>query len=166
MSIQPILIDNVAFAKRREHLAGTFLLADCLRLSALLKSQGGVQVDDCIHYALDGETDVMGQHILHLSVASSLTTICQRCLEPMPLKLNLKFDYMIGDSVDLEVVEDSDDFDLQEVNQAMDLMALIEDEMIMALPIAPTHESSCGANVMQSGEKPNPFAVLKNLIKS
>jgi uncharacterized protein len=47
----------------------------------------------------------------------------------------------------------------------MDVVQLIEDEIIMALPIAPTHEQNCGPQVMQSGEKPNPFAVLKGLIK-
>jgi uncharacterized protein len=173
MNIQPILIDNIAFAKRREHLAGTFSLADCIRLSELLHTQAAdnskndVQANDAIHYVLDGETDAMGQHFLHLLVTSNLTTICQRCLEPMPLKLNLKFDYLIGDNkINVEEMEESDDFDIQEASQAMDLVALIEDEMLMALPIAPVHESDCGATVMQSGDKPNPFAALKGLIKS
>jgi uncharacterized protein len=48
----------------------------------------------------------------------------------------------------------------------MDLQKLIEDEIIMATPIAPTHEGHCAQGTMQSGEKPNPFAVLKGLIKS
>ena len=48
----------------------------------------------------------------------------------------------------------------------MDIAALIEDEIIMALPIAPMHEVICGEVVTQSGEKPNPFAVLKGIIKS
>jgi uncharacterized protein len=51
----------------------------------------------------------------------------------------------------------------------MDLVALIEDEMLMALPIAPVHAEDCNDNlhngVAESGEKPNPFAVLKGLIK-
>ena len=39
MSTQPLLIDNVAFAKRSERLAGTLLLADCPRLAEMLGSQ-------------------------------------------------------------------------------------------------------------------------------
>jgi uncharacterized protein len=47
----------------------------------------------------------------------------------------------------------------------MDVIALIEDELIMAMPIAPTHNHDCVKLVTQSGEKPNPFAVLKDLVK-
>ncbi len=167
MSTQPLLIDNIAFAKRNDHLAGVLSLADCARLSELLKSQAQ---DNVIEYSLEGETNSVGQHFLHLSLRSNLTTFCQRCLEAMPLKLDLNFHYLIGgvdfDHSEMGDVEDSDDFDLQEASQTMDLIALIEDEIIMAMPIAPAHESGCAAAVMQSGKKPNPFAVLKDLIKS
>ncbi len=47
----------------------------------------------------------------------------------------------------------------------MNVMELIEDELLMAMPIAPTHTESCIAEKIQSGDKPNPFAVLKGLIK-
>ncbi len=183
MSIQPLLIDNIAFAKRNEHLAGALSLADCPRLAELLASQapnvqhGSVDINalnnimpnNKIHYILDGETNAMGQHFLHLTLTSNLTTFCQRCLEIMPLNLNLSFHYRISDAnfnhSEIDDMEDSDDYDLQEASQSMSLIALIEDEVIMALPIAPIHEHDCAAAVTQSGEKPNPFAVLKGLIK-
>lgn len=173
MSTQPILIDNVAFAKRREHLTGDLSLADCARLAELLqaqalgKSKSDGQVAGGIHYTLDGEVDSVGQHFLHLAVTSDLTAICQRCLESMPLKLDLQFVYLIAShEIDDKEAEESDDFDIQEANQAMDLLALIEDELIMAMPIAPAHKGECGSGVKHSGEKPNPFAVLKGLVKS
>jgi len=181
MSNQTLLIDNIAFAKRNEHLTGTLSLADCPRLPELLESQApeagnpansknATQGSDIIDFTLDGETNAIGQHFLHLSLRSNLTTFCQRCLEQMPLSLNLDFHYLISEvntnNPDMLEVEDNDDFDWQEASQAMDVAALIEDEIIMALPIAPTHESKCSQAPMQSGEKPNPFAVLKGLIKS
>jgi uncharacterized protein len=87
----------------------------------------------------------------------------------MPLKLALDFNYLIGDAAvnDIEAseIEGSDDLDLQQASVAMDVKALIEDEIIMAMPIAPIHEQNCGAIITQSGEKANPFAVLKGLIK-
>lgn len=181
MSSQSLLIDNIAFAKRNEHLTGTLSLADCPRLSELLGAQApdagntanlksAMQENGVINFRLDGETNAIGQHFLHLSLNSNLTTFCQRCLEQMPLGLDLNFHYLISEinanNLDIAEAEGSDDFDLQEASQAMDVMALIEDEMMMAIPIAPTHESECGQASMQSGEKPNPFAVLKGLIKS
>jgi uncharacterized protein len=43
----------------------------------------------------------------------------------------------------------------------MNLTELIEDELLIAMPIAPLHEADCIKATMQSGEKPNPFAILK-----
>jgi len=180
MSTHPLLIDNIAFAKRNEHLAGSLSLADCPRLAELLASQSsddGETVslkesaqDSSINFTLNGETNAAGQHFLHLALSGTLITYCQRCLEQMPLNLNLSFDYQISDinadDADAAEFEDSDEYDMQEASQAMDLLALIEDEIIMATPIAPLHEGNCAHGTMQSGEKPNPFAVLKGLIKS
>ena len=175
MNTQPLLIDNIAFAKRNEHVSGTLSVADCSRLLELITAQavdskmGNGASAGVINFTLDGETNAMGQHYLHLVVDANLNTHCQRCLEPMPLSLNLNFDYLIGDfgSQDSDVadIEDNDDYDLQEANQAMNLLTLIEDEVIMAMPIAPVHEELCKQASTQSGEKPNPFAVLKGLIK-
>jgi len=178
MSTQPLLIDNVSFAKRNERLAGSLFLADCPRLAELLGSQASnssasltdkssSQDTSVINFTISGETNAVGQHFLHLTLNATLNTYCQRCLEQMPLDLNLSFDYLIreidsGDS-DVANVEDNDDYDIQEPSQAMDLHRLIEDEVIMATPIAPTHETHCAQVAMQSGEKANPFAVLKGL---
>ncbi len=181
MSTQPLLIDNIAFAKRGERLAGSLSLADCPRLAELLGSQASAsgasasnksvsQDDSAINFAIDGEVNAAGQHFLHLTLNATLNSCCQRCLEQMPLNLNLSFDYLINeidaDDSDIAYIEEEDDYDLQESSQAMDLLRLIEDEIIMALPIAPTHDRDCAQGTMQSGDKPNPFAVLKGLIKS
>lgn len=180
MNNHSLLIDNIAFAKRKEHLTGSLSITDCSRVGELLASQAP-DIDsvsrlkvagnsDVINYSLDGENNAMGQHFLHLSIDSRLTACCQRCLELMPLNLNLNFNYLISDinATDAEAleVEDADDYDLQEASQTMNLLELIEDEIIMALPIAPTHDADCAKLSMQSGDKPNPFAVLKDLIKS
>jgi uncharacterized protein len=165
MSTHPLFIDNIAFAKKNERLAGSLTLADCPRLTELAQTNPSKNpAEVVIDYVLEGKTDSVGQHLLSLSLITNLTTTCQRCLSPMPLKLKLYFNYMITD-IDATDVEDSDDVDLQEPSQTMDLIALIEDEIIMAMPIAPVHEEDCGAIVTQSGEKPNPFAALKGLIK-
>ncbi|HSI37864.1 MAG TPA: YceD family protein [Methylotenera sp.] len=169
MSTYPLFIDNIAFAKKNERLAGSLTLANCPRLSELSQanpSENSIEENPAavVDYLLEGTTDSVGQNLLHLSLTTNLTTTCQRCLGPMPLKMKLDFNYLITDIDDTDV-EDSDDIDLQEPSQNMDLIALIEDEIIMAMPIAPIHEEDCGAIVTQSGEKPNPFAVLKGLIK-
>lgn len=165
MSTHPLFIDNIAFAKKNERLTGSLTLANCPRLSELSQANSSDNPTEVvIDYLLEGKTDSVGQHLLYLSLTTNLTTTCQRCLGPMPLKMKLDFNYLIMDIDDTDV-EDSDDIDLQEPSQTMDLIALIEDEIIMAMPIAPIHDEDCGAIVTQSGEKPNPFAALKGLIK-
>jgi uncharacterized protein len=174
MNKLPLFIDNLAFSKKNEHLAGSLSLADCPRLRELLQQSTNSTSEnsrsaDQISYVLQGKTDAAGQHLLHLALITNLTTTCQRCLGEMPLKLTLNFNYLIADVSDTDVeaidIDNSDDYDLQQASQSMDIVALIEDEIIMAMPIAPVHETDCGEMITQSGEKPNPFAVLKGLVK-
>jgi len=175
MSKKTLVVDNIAFSKKNERIEGELSLQDLPRLEGLIQpsnltSPVKVSCTGSITYVLQGKTDASGQYILELTVACSLTTVCQRCLAAMPLDMHLNFNYLICDvnDTDLEVtdLDNSDDYDLQQANKAMDLIELIEDEIIMAMPIAPMHEEGCTNVAMQSGEKPNPFAVLRGLIKS
>lgn len=175
MSKNTLLIDNIAFSKKNERIEGELCLQDCPRLEELMQSSNltnstKISPTGLISYVLQGKTDAVGQHVLQLMVVSSLTAACQRCLNAMPLNISLNFNYLICEVSDTDVetadVDNGDDYDLQQANKAMDLIALIEDEIIMAMPIAPMHEEGCRELATQSGEKPNPFAALKGLIKS
>ncbi|WP_036303177.1 YceD family protein [Methylotenera sp. L2L1] len=185
MTNQTFLIDNLAFAARGERLEVSLPLSDFPRLCELIESQhieagavkkhgdatgDSIQPEGLVNFTLNGEKNVLGQCYLHLTLDVSLTTSCQRCLTTMPLSLALNFHYLISD-VDASPLDDveasiGDDFDLQEASQEMDVKLLVEDEIILALPIAPVHSNDCAPVTMQSGEKPNPFAALKGLIKS
>jgi uncharacterized protein len=183
MTNQTFIIDNLAFAARGERLEVSLPLTDFPRLSELIESQfaevgaikkhadvASANKEGYVSFSLTGEKNVLGQCYLHLALNASLITSCQRCLSPMPLSLSLNFHYLVSDveASPLDDVEASigDDFDLQEASQEMDVKLLVEDEVILALPIAPVHDNDCAPVTMQSGEKPNPFAALKGLIKS
>ena len=175
MTKQTLFIDNLAFAKKNERLVGSLSLADCARLNELLQHsaetpQSNKSPAGAISYELEGKTDAAGQALLHLSLTANLTTTCQRCLGEMPLNIELSFNYLIGEVSDTDLaaaeIDNNDDIDVQAVSQTMDIIALVEDEIIMAMPIAPIHIDDCGKIITVSGEKPNPFAVLKGLIKS
>lgn len=162
MSKSILFIDNVTFAKKRERLEGHLTLEQSPRLAEL--THPDAHATDIVHYELQGEVDSFGRPNLNLLLQAELTVTCQRCLELMQLKLNRQYHYMITD-VESDDPEDSDEIDFQEPSLAMDVIALIEDEIIMSMPIAPTHDHNCGPQITESGEKPNPFAVLKGLIK-
>ncbi|HOY69835.1 MAG TPA: YceD family protein [Methylotenera sp.] len=161
-------IDNVAFAQKGERMSGALNLLECPRLKASLPVAGNATDAETVHYVLQGSTDASAQRFISLSISCNFSVICQRCLSLMPLKLHLNFKYLIVsdiDSADADALDVDDEVDCQQASKEMDIVQLIEDEILMAMPIAPTHAHDCAKLVMQSGEKPNPFAVLKGLIK-
>lgn len=60
-----------------------------------------------------------------------------------------------------EIEDDSKDFLLAQ--KELDVMALIEDEIILALPSAPCHESCVMPMAGQKSAKISPFSVLTGL---
>jgi uncharacterized protein len=177
MNTSALFIDNLNFAKKSEELSGQFDLASFTRISELMLSQApsGAKLNDLnlslstINFLLRGELDNQGRSIIYCEIEALLSTYCQRCLEPMSLPFSLSFSYLIAEADaghnEGYSLDDSDEHDLQEPNKAMDVVTLIEDELIMAMPIAPTHDFDCARLITQAGDKPNPFAVLKDLVK-
>lgn len=157
-------INNLDFAKRQQVLVGEVALANLTRLSAVLAEEGGAAGASKLNFKLTGQTHHYHLPSLHLDVEANLPMQCQRCLEPMHVPIALHFDYVIS-ADEPASLDDSDEVDWVEQADAMDLQALIEDELLIALPIAPVHASQCKQLNLESGEKPNPFSVLKALKK-
>jgi len=100
--------------------------------------------------------------MLQLSVSTILPLLCQRCFEPMPQEVALHVTFAVCDTPPEALLEE-DDVDWLETEDALSVETLVEDEVLMALPIAVLHEHACGPVQHTVGEKPNPFAVLKQL---
>ena len=164
-----LTINNLELAQKQQEIADNFAPISLNRLAETLALQSKNAHLATIHFTLTGDCKRFRQPSLHLHIKSQLPVICQRCLEEMLINLDLNFDYLFSDTTINEIeaneVESSDEIDWLEINSEMDVRELIEDELLLAMPIAPTHEGSCGSLSMQSGEKPNPFAVLKGKIK-
>jgi uncharacterized protein len=163
-----LIIHNLEFAQSQQTLVGEIDAAKCERLAETLMPSGETlasnKVAAHIRFKLTGAAKQLRNPSLHLHITAKLPVACQRCLDEMLIHLNLDFDYIICNELPLET-DENDDTDWLEASPDMNLQALIEDELLLAMPIAPMHEHDCSKQNMQSGEKPNPFAVLKNLIK-
>lgn len=159
---QPVIVNNLDIAKKGQETSGVLFLSDLARLSEAVHSVGKQDVK--IHYQLSGEAKKLQLPSLHLRVATKLPVLCQRCLEPMQLDMVLDFNYVISATEPPALVDD-DDFEWLEPSKEMNLSELIEDELLMALPIAPTHLTSCAPSSMEVGEKINPFSALKGRFK-
>lgn len=94
---------------------------------------------------------------------------CQRCMDVMDWEAELSNELqLVNDDVDAWAEDQQDEtFILQD--GVLDVPVLVEDEIILALPIAPLHEndSECGKQVLNKSvtdeEVSNPFAVLAAL---
>jgi uncharacterized protein len=156
--MKPILINNLEFAQKNLEISGDINPKDCERL---LESLSQTDLNSAsIRYTLMGYAKKMHLPSLRLQVESKLPVLCQRCLEAMQIHLNLEFEYLISEN-NPNGMEENDEIDWLELSQHMNLTELIEDELLIAMPIAPLHEADCIKATMQSGEKPNPFAILK-----
>jgi uncharacterized protein len=154
-------IHNLEFAEAQQTLAGEIDALTCERLAETLAPSSK---DANISFKLTGAAKQLRNPSLHLHIEAKLPVTCQRCLDEMQVQLNLDFDYIICQEMPIET-DENDDTDWLEAAPDMDVQELIEDEILLAMPIAPMHDHDCSQQSMQSGEKPNPFAVLKGLVK-
>lgn len=162
--MKSLIINNLEFAQNQQKLVDSFEVSSLKRLTEALALHDKNSKSAIIHFELAGDCKQLSQPSLHLRIKTELPVICQRCLEEMLIHLDLSFDYLISNTA-IDAVDENDEIDWLEASHEMDLHALIEDELLLALPIAPVHEKNCTKLSMQSGEKPNPFAMLKGKIK-
>ena len=161
LTMNDLIIHNLEFAQTQQALAGEINVYSCDRLAETLLPSS---TDAYIHFKLTGAAKQLRNPSLHLHIEAKLPVTCQRCLDEMLLNINLDFNYIICNALPTEI-DENDDTDWLEAAPEMNLQALIEDELLLAMPIAPMHDHDCSKQSMQSGEKPHPFAVLKGLIK-
>ena len=159
-----LIINNLEFAQKQQKFADSFAASELTRLAEALALHDKNARPATIYFELTGVRRMFSQPGLHLHVKAELPVICQRCLDNMTIHLDLEFDYLISDST-IDALDENDEIDWLEADNEMNLQELIEDELLLAMPMAPVHEENCSKSSMQSGENPNPFAVLKGKIK-
>lgn len=167
----PLQLDVIGFAADAATLTGTDPVSNYPRLIAeLADAASGAQVQ----WDARGEERVGGGGAalpwLHLTADASVPLVCQRCLTPVEVPLSVdRWFRFVADEATAEAEDDESDEDLLVVARDFDLKELIEDELLMEIPITPVHEAcpidiqlSAADTDFESAEdsKPNPFAVL------
>ncbi|MBN8757047.1 MULTISPECIES: YceD family protein [Variovorax] len=107
---------------------------------------------------------------LHLDAEATVPLVCQRCLSPVDTLLSVdRWFRFVADEAAAEAEDEESEEDLLVVSRDFDLHALIEDELLMEIPVMPVHDvcptpvqlSSSDEDFQAAEEaKPNPFAVL------
>lgn len=135
-------------------------VADLGRLHDLL-----VEVDGEVMFHLHGFKGESGEAMLHLEVSGQIPLACQRCLEAVPFDLDV--DSLLelvpaGSELSQDELED-DTRDFLPVERELDVVELVEDEILLALPVAPRHEKCGLPGAADAGERISPFAKLTAL---
>ena len=172
--LQASRLNMQAFAKEGEPLVAITPLEKFERLAAELRepesdSTVSWQADAEMRSGSGSEEDIW----LHLQANTSVTLTCQRCMAAMQAPLDVDQWYRFVATEQIAMAEDDEsEEDLLVMEPQFDLTAVLEDELLMALPLVPMHEQcpvapklSAGADEMSEPEeaKPNPFAVLAQL---
>lgn len=157
------VIDAFEFSRLKERAEGELQVSDLARLSGETADRSGV-----LKWVLVGGAGDLGHPQLTLAVSGQVTLICQRCLGAMLFDVSSRSDLVLAENEAaadaLEQLLDDDSIDVIEGSTAFNVSNLIEDEALLALPVAPKHEVCPTQAVTQSAvvEKASPFAVLKS----
>lgn len=135
MSAQTVM-DPVRFAREAASLVGEYPLAELERLQDALADDRGV-----VSYRLLGVM-VGGRPALRLEVDANPRLICQRCLNPYDHALHSEgVIFLARDDAELDRWEREDPLlDAIVAEGRMDVRTLIEDELLLSLPVVPQHE--------------------------
>ena len=110
------------------------------------------------------------EQTLRLKLKGQASMTCQRCLQAFQYALNVERLFIfVGDEAAADAYPMEDDlFDPLVSSPHFDVLALIEDEILLSLPLVPKHpEASCSTSPLLGiiEEPENPFKVLKNIKK-
>jgi len=103
--------------------------------------------------------------MLQLEVSGSIPLACQRCLGAIPFEIDVNsLLELIPEGADMSQDELEDDTrDFLPVASELYVAELVEDEILLALPVAPRHEKCGFPGAADAGERVNPFATLAGL---
>ena len=154
-------IDSLDFAGNGRQISGEMPVAELPRLLDVLENPQGI-----LEYTVSGGVDKQGNPLLDVSITGSCWLRCQRCLNGLDHAIRLDSRLLLRDQASLDALNDEEDVDSILADAHLDVLNLLEEEILLSLPIAPRHElGACQAEDGESKhkEEKNPFAVLAKL---
>ncbi len=163
----PITIDPFKSAQRRLECEGVFAVSEMNRLLAVCEMNS-----EHVHVKLNFDVDELGLVVISGKGSATVSLTCQRCTDTFDYQLELDFSF--SPVKNAEAAEDLpsyyDAIELDE-NGEVNLRELVEDELILEIPLIPRHNfedcqapsDSVWGKLPEEHDKPNPFDVLKKL---
>ncbi|MCP4044165.1 MAG: hypothetical protein GY731_19795 [Gammaproteobacteria bacterium] len=165
----PVLIEPLRLVESRRSLSGQLSQSCFSRLVGSLNRTDGV-----VDVVLDFTRNEEGHPSIAGEIHAELEFVCQRCLEPVRkhLDLEVRLGLVVSDEQARQLPEGMEPLLVTE--SPMPLIEIVEDELILALPLIPMHSPDACKRVellRRSGviaesdqeRADNPFAVLESL---
>lgn len=133
---EQVVINSIEFARNGETLSGSVAVEDLGRLRDLLFSGEGK-----LDYILTGRRGENGKLFLKCAAKGMLLLKCQRCLDVLSYPVSFESDLeLIEDGQEATGVVHEDELtDAVKADPNMDVLALVEEEVLLGLPMAPMH---------------------------
>jgi uncharacterized protein len=173
----PTHLDVQSFCRASTELSASESLSKYERLA-----EESVALDDDLTVTWSDQGDWRETHgqppqaWLHIEADATVALTCQRCLTRLdaPIFVDRWFRF-VADEATAEAQDDDAEEDLLVTARDYNLRELVEDELLMDLPMVPVHEE-CPVPVKMeaidddfeeaNATKPNPFAALVGLKKA
>ncbi len=169
--VDSMIVDSLKLAREQQRVAGRFAVAQLPRLvESLLGNTGDLD------YVIAGDKDTHERPLLRLQVSGVVQLQCQRCLEGFAqhVDIDTALRLVAEAALDAEYEACGDDPSEPEciaASSELDVAALIEDEVLLALPPYPRHEAGVcesklvGANVASkvASQSVTAFSALQAL---
>lgn len=170
----PQHLDLLSLAHEGASLSGEGPLTDWPRLAD--EQFGDSLVASPVRWHLQGHTVAQpggaDQVWLDLQAELNLPMQCQRCLTPVLQGVLAERSFrFVADEATAAALDDEAEEDILVLSRDFDALALVEDELILSLPLVPLHEvcpervpmSAADPAFEAASERPNPFGVLAGL---
>lgn len=166
----PLSIDPLLFAQQEREIQGEIRIAELPQIVGLTS-----QPDNVLKVVMNFSKSSLKYPLLEGTVEGEIVQICQRCLGDTITKIDERFALLLVTS-EMSQIAEQEGHDIFEYDEAtINTVELIEEEVMLALPIVAKHKSvdEClpiaqkwmknKEHVPADQHKENPFAKLKDL---
>jgi len=159
-------VDSVQFARTNGELRTSAPIADLKRLAHVV-----LEGEEELVIWLEGFQDNDSRPCLRLRVNGTIRLACQRCLEPLSIELASDRHFLLVEREDqmMDLADENDNIESLMAEEEFDVMVLVEDEILLHVPIAPTHDlHACTAPEFkaESTAGNSAFSVLAGLSRT
>ena len=171
----PEKLDLAAFAHDGASLQGEWPAASLERLAESAAPEAPATGWPALTWSLYGEIRkpkaAAAQTWLHVTASAQVAQTCQRCLKPVHETVDVdRWIRFVDTEAEAAALDADSDDDVLALPRHLDARELIEDELLLALPLVPRHEH-CPEPLAHADEvgdaapdeRPNPFAALAAL---